>query len=215
VIKQAVGFFSFLPKPLVMSKLFMVLCILLGISCLSKAKLNNDLDVNLKQKAIVAKAYCEKNNMNRDVCILIDMKIHSGKKRFFLWNLKGDSVLKSGMCSHGTCGSLNSYDPSLSPQFSNTPESHCSSLGKYKIGNRGYSTFGININYKLHGLEKSNSNAFKRFIVFHSWGITDEEIYPQELTESWGCPAVSNNFMREMDSVLKNEKQSVLLWIYN
>jgi hypothetical protein len=192
-----------------------IIVLFFSVSCTSKAELNEETTKRLQKKALLAKTYCEQNNLNPKFCVLIDMKIHSGKKRFFLWDLKGDSVLKVGMCSHGTCGNLKEYDTSLSPQFSNTPESHCSSLGKYKIGKRGYSSFGININYKLHGLEKSNNNAYKRFIVFHSWEIADDEIYPQELTESWGCPAVSNNFMREMDVVLKNEEKPVLLWIYN
>ena len=87
-------------------------------------------------------------------------------------------------------------------------------LGKYKIGNRGYSSFGINVNYKLHGLEPTNNNAYKRFIVFHSWGISNEEVYPNEISESWGCPAVSNEFMKEMDKVLQDQKDPVLLWIF-
>jgi len=198
-----------------MIRVAIILSLLLSIGCSSKAELNKNLDLRLKNKAVLAKVYCENNNMNLEMCILVDMKIHSGKKRFFLWDFEGDSIMKAGMCSHGTCGNLKGYEPSLTPQFSNVPESHCSSLGKYKVGKRGYSSFGININYKLHGLEKSNNNAFNRFIVFHSWGISDKEIYPNELTESWGCPAVSNNFMREMDKVLKEEKKSVLLWIYN
>lgn len=171
--------------------------------------------LRLKEKAVLAKSYCIENNLNSEACVLIDMKIPSGKKRFFLWDFKGDSVLKSGVCSHGSCGNLDNYDSKNAPQFSNIPESHCSSLGKYKIGKRGYSSFGININYKLHGLEKTNDNAYSRFIVFHSLGISDEEVYPLKISESWGCPAVSDNFMREIDQVLKSKKKSVLLWVFN
>ncbi len=187
--------------------------VLIFLSCQTKAEVKTK--DRLKQKAVAAKAYCQKNNMNTDICILIDMKIHSGKKRFFLWDLKGDSIIDSGLCSHGTCGNLDGYDPSKTPQFSNTPESHCSSLGKYKVGKRGWSSFGVNFNYKLHGLEKTNSNAYKRYIVFHSWDIGDDEIYPSHIIESYGCPAVSNNFMRKMDKVLKIQKKPVLMWIYN
>jgi hypothetical protein len=168
----------------------------------------------LKAKAKEAKTYCEKNNLNLDMCILVDMQIHSGKKRFFLWDFKGDSILKSGMCSHGTCDNLANFDINKTSQFSNTQESHCSSLGKYKLGKRGYSSFGVHINYKLYGLEKTNSNAYKRYIVFHSWEIDDEETYPNQIAESWGCPAVSNNFMKEMDVILKTKKKPLLFWIY-
>jgi len=91
-----------------------------------------------------------------------------------------------------------------------------SSLGKYRIGKRGYSNWGINVNYKLHGLEASNSNAYKRIIVLHSWkDIPNDEVYPRGCPEGWGCPAVSNDFMRKLDVLLKNSRKSVLMWVYN
>jgi L,D-transpeptidase-like protein len=198
-----------------MNKLCVILVMLFSLNACSTTPEVKTVE-RLKSKAKLAKTYCSKNNMDLNVCILVDMQIHSGKKRFFLWSFKGDSILKSGMCSHGTCDNLLNYNSDDAPQFSNVPESHCSSLGKYKLGKRGYSSFGIHINYKLHGLESTNNNAYKRIIVFHSWGIIeDEEIYPFEIAESWGCPSVSNNFMKEMDVILKNKKKSVLFWIYN
>ena len=42
----------------------------------------------LKAKAKEAKTYCETNNLNLDMCILVDMQIHSGKKDFFYGILK-------------------------------------------------------------------------------------------------------------------------------
>jgi len=172
-----------------MSRLLIILYLLFSFGCSSKAELNKDLENRLKKKAVLAKSFCEKNDFNTKFCMLVDMKIHSGKKRFFLWDFKSDSVLNSGMCSHGTCGNLAEYDSDLSPQFSNVPESHCSSLGKYRIGKRGYSTFGININYKLHGLEKTNNNAFKRYIVFHSWEIPEDEVYLSRDSRKLGLPS--------------------------
>ncbi|MCB0402644.1 MAG: murein L,D-transpeptidase catalytic domain family protein [Flavobacteriales bacterium] len=197
-----------------MKKWSIIVVVILGWSCHSKAEVKTQ--VRLKEKAVEAKAYCEQNNLNTSVCILVDMTIHSGKERFFLWDLEGDSVIKSGVCSHGACDNLSNYDPDKKPQFSNTPDTHCSSLGKYKVGKRGYSTFGVHINYKLHGLEKTNNNAYKRYIVFHSWSIIDdEEVYPFHIAESWGCPAVSDNMMLAMDKVLKEQEKPVLFWIYN
>ena len=193
-----------------------ILIISLFFSLVNTERPKETTPERLKSKAKLAKAYCEKNNMNLELCILVDMKIHSGKKRFFLWSFKGDSIVKAGMCSHGACSNGWSEDETKSdPEFSNVPESHCSSLGKYKLGKRGYSSFGIHINYKLHGLEKTNNNAYNRYIVFHSWeAVKDEETYPYGIAESWGCPAVSNNFMKEMDKVLKPKKKSLLFWIY-
>jgi hypothetical protein len=101
-------------------------------------------------------------------------------------------------------------------KFSNTDNSHCTSAGKYKIGKRDYSTWGINVKYWLHGLEQTNSNAEKRIVVLHSWAdVPDREIFPGYAPLSWGCPAVSDNFMRKLDTKLQKTKKPVLLWIIN
>lgn len=175
------------------------------------------LDVDkLNQKAKEAKAFCISKNFNQEICILIDMSIHSGLNRFFVWNFKKDTIYKSMLVSHG-CGN-NSWFSDLSksnPSFSNEDESHCSSLGKYKVGKRGYSNWGINVNYLMYGLERSNSNALARQIVFHSWeSVPDKEIYPNGTPEGWGCPAISNSNMVVVDSILKASTKPVLMWIF-
>jgi hypothetical protein len=71
------------------------------------------------------------------------------------------------------------------------------------------------VNYKLHGLESSNSNAYDRLIVLHSWNdVPDSETYPNGTPEGWGCPAISNNLMKQVDSLLKLQSKPVLLWIF-
>ena len=169
-----------------------------------------------KTKAKEALAYCKANGMNTDYCLLVDMSKHSGKKRLFVYDFKKDSLMNSGLCSHGCCAGLWGVDwTKTKPKFNNIPNSHCSSLGKYKIGKRGYSNFGIHINYKLHGLEPTNSKAYERYIVLHSWSmIPDTEPYPKGTAEGWGCPAVSNELMTYLDELLKKSKLPVLLWIY-
>lgn len=180
-------------------------------------KIDTTVHKRLLQKAKEAKSFCIKNNYNTDLCILIDMSIHSGKQRAFLWNLKKDSIISSGLCAHG-CGS-NPWGETTTkekPAFSNTPDSHCSSLGKYKIGKRGYSQWGINVNYLLHGLEATNSNALKHQIVLHSWSdVSDKEVYPNGTPEGWGCPAIGNELMKVIDEKIKKTEKPVLLWIYN
>lgn len=154
---------------------------------------NNHLS-NLRSKAEEAHNYCKANNMNTDLTILVDMNIHSGKYRLFVWDFKGDSVRLNAICSHGSCGGFphpkTAYEQ---PLFSNKPQSYCSSLGKYKVGKRGYSNWGIHVNYKLHGLESTNDNAYQRIIVLHSWEhVPDQEVYPEYAPNSLGCPMVSN-----------------------
>lgn len=165
-------------------------------------------------KADSAKTFVSNKNFNSEFCILIDMSVHSGKNRLFVWDFKQNKPIYSGLCCHGkgqgsTCNN---------PVFSNIPDSHCSSLGKYKTGIRSCSRWGINIHYKLHGLEKSNNNAFKRYIVLHSFKpVPNMEIYPVHLPLgfSLGCPVISNSLMTTIDSLLQKQEKPTLLWIFN
>lgn len=169
-----------------------------------------------KEKAQSALAYNKKFGFNERFCILIDMSIHSGLKRFVVWNFKKDTIVYSFLVGHGCCdNSWNDDESSAKAKFSNEDGSHCSSLGKYKIGERARSDWGVNIKYVLHGLDKTNSNAQKRFIVFHSWEVvSDEEIYPDGTPEGWGYPTISNNSFLLIDKILQKSEKPVLMWIY-
>lgn len=168
-------------------------------------------------KVLEAQNYCKINNFNLQFCILADMKRHSGLKRMFVFQFKDSSISHSFLVSHG-CGNL-PWGADLSKTkatFSNVPESHCSSLGKYKIGNRGVSQWGIRVKYLLHGLDKTNSNALKRFIVLHSWeAVSHKNTYPKGTPEGWGCPAVSNKSMQVLDSIMKASHKPVLFWQFS
>jgi len=173
-------------------------------------------ETKLADKGIEAKTYCKENDFNQSFCILIDMSIHSGKKRFYVYDFKQKKVTHKYLVSHG-CGNNTwaSDESKISPEFSNTVDSHMSSLGKYKIGKRSWSDWGVNAKYSLHGLEESNSNAFNRWVVFHSWGmISNEETYPAGTPEGWGCPAVSNESFKEIDKLIKSQTKPTLMWIY-
>lgn len=167
----------------------------------------------LKAKADSAMVYCKQKRLNTDYCILIDFSIHSGKNRFFIWDFKNDTIKYQSLVCHG----YGQKSTEKTPVFSNVEGSYCSSLGKYKMGIRSYSSWGINVHYKMHGLEKTNNNAFKRIIVLHSHNpMPEEEIYPQHLPLGWsqGCPVVDNKTMRDVDSLLKEQKKALLMWIY-
>jgi len=168
------------------------------------------------RQAELAQRYCEENNMNTHFGILIDMSIHSGKNRFYLYDYNEKKIMLECLVSHGCGENIWSSDESKSnPSFSNVEDSHLSSLGKYKIGAMGYSMFGVHTKYLLHGLDETNSNACKRDIVFHSWdAISDEEVYPAGTPEGWGCPAISNDNFRFVHSRLQNHPKSTLMWIY-
>jgi len=212
-----------------MIKILFVLALSLFLSCADsknkrKALANIDYStvepsIDLKQthlKANEALLFCKKKKFNASFCVLIDMSLHSGVNRFFVWDFKKDTLIKSFLVGHGCGNSPWSYDYSKDkPVFSNVDGSHCTAIGKYKIGERGYSSWGINVKYLMHGLDKTNDNALARQIVFHGWDqMSEKECYPYGSPEGWGCPTLANNHMRYMDDKLKASKKPVLMWIY-
>ena len=170
----------------------------------------------IDEKAKEALQFCKSNDCNTDFCILIDMKIHSGKYRMFVYDFKKQEVERKALLAHGA-GKDDKKSTGAEPLFSNEEGSWLTSLGKYKTGARAYSQYGINVHYKLHGLEASNSNAFKRIIVLHSFTpVSSFEIYPFHLPMGWsmGCPVTDDETMTWLDAKLKDTKKPVLLWIF-
>lgn len=208
-------------KTLLFAFILVVVSCIYGYKSYSKSVAKNHKPqtdtIALKKKAKQALEFCKKKDYNQDFCILIDMSIHSGLNRFFVYDFKSDKSKISMLVGHG-CGSYPwSSDWSKDkPTFSNVDGSHLSSLGKYKIGKRAWSDWGIHVKYVLHGLEKTNNNAEKRFIVFHSWEkVPEKEVYPDGTAEGWGCPTISNSNMKIVDPMLKASEKPVLMWIYN
>jgi uncharacterized protein YxeA len=162
----------------------------------------------LKQKADDIALFAKDNGYNTQYCFMVDMKIESGKKRFFVYNLLKDSVELSGLVTHGG-GKTNTGKI----QFSNEANSLCSSLGKYKIGNSYTGKFGLA--FKLYGLDDTNSNAFNRFVVLHSHScVPNAETAPFPICESWGCPTVAPSFLSELKNYITQSDKPVLLNIY-
>jgi hypothetical protein len=160
-------------------------------------------------RASAVRNYTIGKDFSTTYCFLVDMSIHSGRKRFFVYDLESNMVIMSGMVSHGSCN-----DTFLDQaKFSNTPGGNCTSLGKYKIGEKYHGQYGKS--YKLYGLESTNSNAYKRAIVLHPYScIPDEEIYPRVSCNSSGCAGVSPSFFEKLSSIIDRSKKPIVLWIY-
>jgi hypothetical protein len=165
----------------------------------------------IKKQAASIQEYAKTNRFNTEYFFLVDMSIPSGKKRLFVYNIKKDSLEYSSLVAHGF-GSTTANNDQL--EFSNIPNSYQTSLGKYKIGNSYYGTFGLA--YKLFGLDNTNSKAFERAIVLHSQNqVPDSETYPDHIAQSAGCPMVSPSSMVVLDKYIKSSQKPILLWIYN
>lgn len=167
------------------------------------------VNARLRGKVSSLSGYLKTNNYNTNYCFMVDMRINSGRKRFFVYNLQRDMVERSGLVAHGTGSDRRGEEL----YFSNTPNSNCTSLGRYKIGKSYMGTWGLA--YKLYGLDASNSNAFGRAIVLHAhYLVPTEEVDPYPLCESWGCPMVAPGFLQDLRKYIDHSAKPILLWIY-
>jgi len=153
--------------------------------------------------------YAIQNDMSTDYCFLVDMSLPSGRNRFFIYDLKKNSVINSGLVSHGSCN-----ETFLArPKFSNESKSGCSSLGKFKVGEFYTGKYGKS--FRLYGLDNCNSNAYKRAVVIHGYDcVPDEEIYPRVLCNSLGCVMVSYKFFDGISRLIRKSEKPIVLWIY-
>jgi hypothetical protein len=164
----------------------------------------------VQSRATAIKNYLRNNNYNQEICFFIDMGLAPGKSRFFTYDLKKGIVLNAGLVAHGSGGKSTFEDAA----YSNSIGSNCTSLGRYKIGQSYYGQFGLA--YKLHGLDKTNSNAFNRFVVLHAHDcIPTSEIFPDNICMSWGCPTVAPAFLSQLATHINKSGKPILLEIYD
>ena len=159
-------------------------------------------------KAEEARTYVKSKAYNDDKVFLIDMTLPSGNNRFFIYDLKKDTVEAAGLVAHGNC-----FQYWLEGRkYSNVVGGGCTSLGKYKIGIPYTGKFGYS--FKLQGLDSTNSNAFERTVVLHSHSCIPDTEISDEICQSNGCPTVSPAFLEELKTIINGSKKPVLLWIY-
>ncbi len=165
--------------------------------------------MSLAERAVEISNYVQQKGFSSKYCFLVDMSIHSGRNRFFVYDLERQSVVYSALVAHGSCNER-FLDRG---RFSNLSNSGCSSLGKYKVGAFYNGSYGAS--FRLHGLDKSNSNAFSRGVVIHGYDcVPNEEIYPRVLCNSLGCPMVSYDFFDAISGIIKKSERPIVLWVY-
>jgi hypothetical protein len=170
-------------------------------------KPSSALLVKLHARAEEARQFVNKKGFNTTFCFLIDMRLPSGQNRFFVYDLIADSIRSSGLVTHGRCNE----DWLEGRRYGNTPGCGCTSLGKYKLGQSYVGRFGLA--YKLTGLEKTNDQAYNRFVVLHAHSCVPETEVAGEICQSDGCPTVSPGFLKGLRGMLDHSAKPVLLWI--
>lgn len=165
-------------------------------------------DTRLYQHAQHLKSLAESEGFNTEYAILVDMSKPSRQFRYFVVNLKTDSVVISALCAHG--GGKKDYGDNV--VFSNVSGSLLSSEGRYLVGSPFNGTFGLS--YKLYGIDETNSNALTRGIVLHAYHTIPDKEVGKETTLSNGCPMVSPNVFNRTAALIDNSELPILLWIY-
>lgn len=181
---------------------------LLLISC-NGSKAQGNREVLPKEKISELKNYIKGKNYNQDIAIFINFKIHSGKYRYFVYDLKNNKILQKAIVSHGS-GSVIKNSDQL--KFSNIENSYQSSLGKYEILNSYSGQFGKA--YRLKGLDSTNSNAMNRAIVLHSFGCVPDIESPNLACLSLGCPMLSVEAFKETAKYLDQSENSIILYTF-
>jgi hypothetical protein len=136
-------------------KHFIFLLVLLSFYSKIRSQSASAVDDLPKSRISEIKNFIKEKNYNQDLAVFINFKIHSGKYRYFVCDLKNDKILQKAIVAHGE-GSVVKNSEAL--QFSNTDGSHQSSLGKYEIGESYSGKFGKA--YRLKGNIQSHCFAF-------------------------------------------------------
>lgn len=145
---------------------------------------------------------------NTDIISICDFSQSSRKKRLYVIDLESKKVLLNTYVAHGK-NSGTEYANS----FSNSPESHKSSLGFYVTENAYNGEHGLAL--RIKGVEKGiNDRAFERAIVIHGANYVNDQFIRKNsfLGRSFGCPAIS---FKDHAKLINTIKGGTCLFIYH
>jgi hypothetical protein len=117
---------------------------------------------------------------NQNYITIVDFSMRSNLQRNFVVNMQTGAVWAL-RTTHGAGGDTNHNG--FVERLSNTPNSHMSSRGYYRVAEVYHGKYGRSI--RLDGLSSTNSNARRRAIVIHGADyVVEENRIPGR---SWGC----------------------------
>jgi len=139
---------------------------------------------------------------NAERLAVIDYSLPSSEPRLWVFDLAQHELLFEELVSHGQ-GS----GDAMAEVFSNTPNSHQTSLGLFRTMNSYYGSNGYSL--RLQGLEPAvNDLAYERAIVIHGADYVSEDFITQtgRLGRSHGCPAVRTDVTYPLIDSIKEEQ---------
>ncbi len=134
--------------------------------------------LNLKEQGKV--------NIDKGLISVVDFNKPSTQKRLWIVDLFNKKLILSSLVAHGQGSGDN-----LATTFSNTAESHQSSLGFYITSETYQGKHGLSL--RLNGMDEGyNTNALNRAVVVHGADYVSEQFIKNHgrLGRSYGCPAV-------------------------
>jgi len=154
-------------------------------------------------------ALVEKGKLAKDgILSICDFSQSSRRKRLYVLDIEQQKVLVNTYVAHGR-KSGGEYAKS----FSNSPESHKSSLGFYITRSTYFGEHGLAL--KIQGLERGfNDKADSRNIVIHGSQYVGKQFISNNKFNgrSFGCPALP---AKEAPTVIQQIKNGSCLFIYH
>lgn len=150
----------------------------------------------------------EENRIENELLTIVDFNLPSTQKRMWILDMNTKKVLFNTYVAHGQGTGGN-----MATKFSNTSNSHQSSLGFYVTAETYYGKNGLSL--FIDGMEKGfNSNARNRYVVIHGADYATEGFIKNRgrLGRSYGCPAVPTKLSKEIINTIKGKS---VLFIYS
>lgn len=148
------------------------------------------LDEAVFQKAVTGFINLKADNMISpfsSILTVIDYNRPSHEKRMWIVDMVNETLLLNTWVAHGQGSGVDTAST-----FSNTDNSHQSSLGFYLTDDIYFGKHGRSLH--LDGLDEGfNSSARQREIVVHAADYVSQSFIDQNgrIGRSWGCPAVA------------------------
>lgn len=164
------------------------------------------LDVAVADRAQLAVECARAHGERVDTLLIVDMGRHALERRLWAMDLRraeAPRLVLHERVAHGA-GSDQDGD-GLPERFSDTPNSHMTSLGLYRVAERYHGANGWS--RRLDGFFRGmNGRARERAVVMHP----STYVSAAHVGRSQGCPAVSQS---TMDALERAGLRNAVLWI--
>jgi hypothetical protein len=135
---------------------------------------------------------------NPQYLTIVDLSQSSRNKRFYILDLKNDSLVWNTYVAHGRNSGVD-----MAEHFSNQLNSNESSLGFYITKNTYNGKHGLSL--RISGLESGfNDNAEARGVVVHGAPyVNAARVNSNYMGRSEGCPALPENEYAQVINIIK------------